>query len=351
MDEINYLIKALTLAQNGKGRCSPNPAVGAIVVKNDKIIGQGYHEKSGSPHAERVALTNCQADDAILYTTLEPCSHWGKTPPCTNFIIDKKIKKVYFASNDSNQHVSGQGAEVLRRAGIDCIKVDIPVIADFYKSYHYWQWNQLPYITLKIAMSQDNKIALKDRTPVKLTSDELNQFTHQQRLYSDGILTTVTTIIADDPQLNARFNEDIVAKPIYILDSHARLPLSARIFKTGKKIHLFHRQDASSEKINLLKQLNVNCYPISHDESGLKLQPIFTLIGQHGVHDLWVEAGATLAHQLISKQWLNKLYLYQSPHIIGENGLPVFEKINIYANAKSSAWHDAGVDSYCEVIY
>src|SRR3989344_2995168 len=164
----DYLKRALKLAEKRRGFCSPNPAVGAVVVKDGKIIGEGWHEKAGAPHAEVMALASAGSSAAggILYVTLEPCSHTGRTPPCTDLIIKTGIKAVYYGFKDSNLTVSGQGEFYLKSAGIACEQIELPEINAFYRSYAHWLKTKKPWVTAKIALSLDEKIASVDGKPL-----------------------------------------------------------------------------------------------------------------------------------------------------------------------------------------
>src|SRR3990167_7826390 len=207
-----YLNEALVLAKKRRGFCAPNPSVGAVIVKNRKMIGSANHWAAGYFHAERQALMEIgkKAKGASLYVTLEPCCHWGKTPPCTDIIIHSGIKKVFYAARDPNPIISGKGIQILKSAGILCEQIKLPAIDLFYQSYYYWTQHHLPWVTAKLAMSLDGKIAGPQGEPVSLTGAQLNTFTHQSRRESDAILTTVNTIIHDDPQMNVRLHDEII---------------------------------------------------------------------------------------------------------------------------------------------
>ncbi len=184
-----YIKKTLTLAEQRRGFCAPNPAVGAVVVKNEKIIGSGAHQQCGEPHAEVLALQAAgeAARGATLYVSLEPCCHWGRTPPCSELIIQSGISAVYYAYRDPNPAVAGQGAEKLRAAGIDCHYVAMPEADDFYASYYYWTEHHRPRVTAKIALSLDSKIAGVNGQPLTITGVPLQQYTHHGRQHSDAL--------------------------------------------------------------------------------------------------------------------------------------------------------------------
>jgi len=203
--DLFYLEQALQMAQLRRGFCAPNPSVGAVIVSGETIISRGHHVAAGHPHAEVDALKKLPTvpKDARMFVTLEPCCHYGKTPPCTNAIIEAGIKEVIYAFRDPNPIVAGKGELVLQEAGIDCRQVSHPEIDRFYQSYAYWQANKKPWVTAKLAMTLNGKIAKEKGEPIAITSPALQEVTHQLRKQADGILTTVKTILADDPQLNA----------------------------------------------------------------------------------------------------------------------------------------------------
>lgn len=320
----HYLNRALQLATLRRGFCAPNPAVGALIVKTGEIVGEGYHVKAGDPHAEVIALQQAgnQAKGATLYVTLEPCSHTGRTPPCVNAIIKAQLAQVYFGYYDPNPLVAGKGQKLLEAAGLHCEHIPLNEIKRFYHSYTYWTLHKKPWVTVKIAVSQDWKIAQQHGKPAKITGNDASKFTHEKRLHADAILTTINTVLNDDPSLNVRIKNSIIPKPIYLLDSQCRLPKHARICKTSERLTVFH----SSQ-----------CHPITNntkdiviptDENGLDLRAVIQKIGEDGIHDLWVEAGANAFHTLITQSLANEIYLYQSPTTLGNGAYPLKTSLN-----------------------
>lgn len=286
-----FLLRCIELAEQRSGFCAPNPAVGCVIVKDDKIIAEGFHFGCGYAHAEVDALnkTGDAVRGATLYVSLEPCCHFGKTPPCTEKIKSSGIKTVYFGLKDPNPLVSGKGQAALIEAGISCAQIDIPEINKFYQAYAHWTKTKKPFVTAKLAMSADFKIAGEHKKPVKISGIEADFLTHQYRKKTDAILTTIETILNDDPQLNARIKNTAISKKIYILDSRARLPLTAKILKTAEKITVFYSEDSDCTH---LENKNVRCIKVSKNNFGLNLNAVLEKIGADGVHDLWVEAGA-----------------------------------------------------------
>lgn len=347
-----FMQQALEQAESRCGFCAPNPCVGAVVVKEGVVIATGVHWAYGYPHAEVVALEKVGSDaiGASLYVSLEPCCYYGKTPPCTDLIIKKGIKSVYYGLQDPNPQVAGKGVEILQQAGITCYQVAHENITAFYKSYTYWWQHHRPWVTAKLAMSLDGKIAGINGEPVQITGVECQRFTHERRKYSDAILTTINTILSDNPQLNVRLNNDLVAKPIYILDSQLRLPLNARVLETSLCLTVFHGYDAEQTKINALSNLQVNCVAVEKDESGLNLSQVLDFIGKQGIHNLWVEAGGYCFYTFFQQRLLQQAYFYIAPKYLGKRAQSAFPDIfNVFDSCGHVNWQMLGQDLVCEL--
>lgn len=350
-----YLQQALELAKSRRGFCAPNPAVGAVIVKEGQIIAQGVHVRAGCAHAEVDALNQLggRADGASLFVTLEPCCHFGKTPPCTQQIIHAGIKEVFFGFSDPHEHVAGSGQRELEAAGVACHLIEIPEITKFYESYSHWIRTKLPFVTAKIAISFDGKIAAKDGLPISITGTELQQFTHRCRKESDAILTTVKTVINDDPSLNAREEDQITAKPLYVVDRQLRLPQDANIFRTSHSITLFYAEKSDSQKVYQLQQRGIRCVPIPERENKLILTEILKIIGEDGIHDLWIEAGGEFFSHLLVNGVMQRSLIYIAPKILGSDALSAFgvDSFNCAHAAKNIQWVNVGNDVVCEIIW
>lgn len=350
-----YLLQALKLAEIRRGFCAPNPSVGAIVVKNNQIISTGYHIASGKNHAEVDALnklTQAESQDATLYITLEPCCHYGKTPPCTQLIVDRGIKEVIYGYRDNNPIVSGKSDNILKDAGINSLYYPLPEITQFYASYEYWHRTHLPYVTAKIAQSLDGKIAGPNHERVNITGNVANINTHYWRKKCDALLTTAKTIYYDNPQLNARINNEIYEKPIYILDSHLNISPTATIFKTAAKICLLHRHDIPEEKIHYFSAHNITCIAVDHHDDGLDLKQVLEFIGKQGVHDLGIEAGGRCFSAFASQNLLQSAFIYIAAKILGENATSAFtHQENVFVNAHTIEWKTFGEDVACYLTW
>ncbi len=323
--QASYLSSALAQAKIKRGSCAPNPAVGAVIVADQQIIAQGYHAGPGHPHAEIMALQSLQQlpAGATLYVTLEPCCHQGRTPPCTDAILRSGIKRVVYAYEDPNPRVKGKGAAQLRAAGLTVEYISHADISAFYESYAYWHQAQLPWITAKIAQSLNGKIAGPAGERLFLTGPALEKLTHTLRRQSDALLTTAATIIADDPQLNARDETGVHAKPIYVVDRHLGTPLNARVFKTAATLTFFYEAKVASQRIALFQNQGAHCIPLTRAASGINLQEMLQLLGAAGHHDVWLESGGNFMTAMWQEKLINRFYLYLAPRWIME-GKPAF---------------------------
>lgn len=323
-----YLQLALENAIKGRGYCAPNPAVGAVVVREQQVIATGYHKGPGLAHAEVVALdaAGAAASGATIYVTLEPCCHFGRTPPCTDKIIAAGIKKVVYGFQDPNPVVAGSGHEQLKQAGIEVEFLTTAEISKFYQSYQYWTEHKRAVITAKLAISLDGKIAAAGRKAVAITGAACNAYTHQRRLKSDAIITTAQTLLDDDPQLNARMDSKTIQKNLYVLDRSLRIKPELQIFKTTKSITVLHANDVSLEKIQELERHNVKCVALGSDEQQqFAWSEIAAFLGEQGVHDAWVEAGGKCMQGILTQSAAQEVIFYVAPKILGANAYSAFD--------------------------
>jgi diaminohydroxyphosphoribosylaminopyrimidine deaminase/5-amino-6-(5-phosphoribosylamino)uracil reductase len=349
-----HLLAALRLAEIRRGFCAPNPAVGAVIVNQmGDVLATGYHQGPGLPHAEIDALNKLTQipDNVTILVTLEPCCHYGKTPPCTDTIIQSGIKRIVYSYRDPNPIVFGKGESALRSAGILCEYFPLQEVNDFYESYYHWHTTKIPFITAKIALSLDGKISGKNSEPIQLTGQQINEFTHQQRKIHDAILTTAKTIHLDDPQLNARVDDEIIAKPIYILDSKLTLLPKARILSTAKNITVFHARNIAEEKKHILIALGVRCIPIDEEEDGLDLHQIIKFIGKDGIHDLWIEAGGECFSNLLKQKLLQRAFIYIAPRLVSEGKIGFDSKFQFDFSSHDIRWQQIGKDMLCEIQF
>lgn len=325
-----FLEHTLRLARTRRGFCAPNPSVGSIIVSDNKVIAEGYHDGPGTPHAEIMALqqVNHPLNNATMYVSLEPCSHWGKTPPCFDAIVKSGIKQVIFAYSDPNPLTKKINIiDAFHQKGITCQQIRHEGIEAFYQSYHYWMLNKRPYVTAKIAQSLDGKIGGANRERVKLTEEPLDKLTHQYRFASDMILTTADTIIQDDPKLNVRFKKNVYHKTIVILDRTLKLSGNEKVFKNAKKVIRFYDKNM---KIELMDDEKTTHFPVSSYEDKLELMEVFQVLGELGCHDVWIEAGGTLFTHCLQRKLLNRVLLYIVPSYLGEHTFSAYQSDSLY---------------------
>lgn len=334
-----FMLAAFAQAKLGQGFCAPNPCVGAVAVQNGVIIAQAYHKGAGSPHAEALLLAQLPPNmpGVSVYVTLEPCNHWGKTPPCVDAIIQYGVDQVYYAYIDPNPLViQSQSLRRLHAEGIQAIHYPLKEIDAFYQSYHYWMHTGYPWVTVKMAQTLDGKIGLNDKR-VMLSNDACAQFTHQQRAMTDIILTSAKTIRVDNPMMNARLAGKVQAKPLAILDSHLILSPKAKIFSTASHCRIYHQQQ---NKLANYPNSTYHFMPVKHGY--LDLKAIFKHLGELGYHNVWVESGGALFSALHQQGLVNRTYLYLVPTILGKTAIPAYQQEGILNREHKLSWQSMG---------
>ena len=324
LDEM-YMAYALELAKKGKGMTTPNPMVGAVIVKDGRIIGRGYHAKAGERHAEVVAIENAEEDvtGATLYVTLEPCSHYGKTPPCTELIIERDIKRVVVAVLDPNPLVAGRGAKRLRDSGISVtvgvLEKEAQRLNEVFMKYIV---TKKPFVTYKSAMSLDGKIATARGESQWITCEASRQDAHKLRHDYTGIMVGIGTVLADNPMLNCRIKGK--KQPVRIVvDSHLRIPEDSKLVQTADKYPLVvaTTSKGNKEKRKRLIDYGVQVWNMPLDEKGrVDLNALMKRLGENEVDSVMIEGGGTLAEQAFNKGIVDKVVVYIAPQIIGGEG-------------------------------
>jgi len=329
-DEV-YLKRCFELAAKGTGTVTPNPLVGAVLVKNGKVIGEGHHKKYGETHAEVDALNNSTADvnGATLYCNLEPCCHTKKqTPPCVPLIIDKGISKVVISNPDPNPEVNGEGIKQLRDAGIEVItellKDEGEELNKFYFNYVK---KKIPYITLKIAQSKDGKITKSKNEQTWLTGEESNRFVHQQRAAYDAVLVGANTVAIDNPRLTVRNVEGRNPKRI-VLDGKLSIDLNAVVLKTEdiENTWILTSKNADKEKINKISEKGARVVQFeSDDNEQIELMDVLTKLGEEKITSLFVEGGSNIFSQFIYGSYFDEIIILQAPITLGKgvNGVSI----------------------------
>ena len=321
-----YMQQALDLAKTAMGHTSPNPMVGCVVVKNGKLVASGCHERYGEFHAERNALTRCKEDltGADLYVTLEPCCHQGKTPPCTDIIIERKIGRVFVGALDPNPKVDGGGIKILREHGIEVITgiLEQECLALNEIFFHYITTG-LPYVAMKYAMTLDGKIASANGDSKWVTGEKAREHVHFLRKKYSAILAGIDTVLADDPLLNCRTEEGV--DPIRVIcDSHLRLPMDSQIVKTAGKIRTIAAYtDAEEGTKKKLKSTGVELLQISEKNGHVDLEKLIRTLGEKKIDSILVEGGGNIHGSLLQTGLVNRVYAYIAPKLIGgKNALP-----------------------------
>lgn len=343
-----FLLAALDQARLGRGFCAPNPSVGAVAVLNDTIIAQAWHHGAGTLHAEALLLEQLPADcsNITLYVTLEPCNHWGRTAPCVDAIIQRKIKHVVYGFIDPNPMVCANNTPaLLSQHQIIAQHYPLPEIDAFYESYCYWTVTQKPWVTVKIAQSFDGKIAGSLGKRVTLSNDLCSEFTHLNRKNSDAILTTAQTIHQDNPLLTARFTQETIQKPVAIIDAQLTLNPCAAIFTQAKHCHIYH----DTQKAVDVSYKNCSFYPIASHLEKLDLQEVIQHLGTLGYHDIWVEAGARLFNALHKEGLVNRTYLYLVPKILGSNTTSLYTNTTLFEKPFNLTWHPMGDNMIAQI--
>ncbi len=320
--------RALELAEKAAGRTSPNPLVGAVIVKNGRVISEGYHKKAGRPHGEIVALRKAgkRARGAQMFVNLEPCCHQGRTPPCTDAIINSGLKEVYVGMRDPNPLVAGKGVRQLKRAGIavhtGILKPECRHLNEVFIKYIQ---TGKPFVTLKSALSLDGKIATSTGESQWITGPEARDRVHRMRDRVDAILVGAGTVLKDNPRLTTRLKKGEGCNPArVILDARAEIPLKARVFQRADRDRVIYAttRRASTIRINQLHKAGVLIYVLPEIKNHISLKKLIKLLGQSGISSVLVEGGSGLNAGMLKAGMVDKLVLFLAPKIIGGESAP-----------------------------
>ena len=328
MDHEQFMHKALQLAELGRGKTSPNPLVGAVVVKNGRIVGEGYHQKAGTPHAEIHALRDSgdQAVGAVMYVTLEPCCHQGRTPPCTEAIIEAGIKEVVVAVCDPNPLVSAKGIKILEEAGIR-VQVGILEKEACLQNETFFKYIRAkrPFVTLKAGISLDGKIATVTGDSKWITGEEARSLAHRLRAESDAIMVGSGTVLADDPLLTVRLPGNHKQPLRVIVDSCLRIPEESQLAKTAEKVHTVVAAvpgKYSEAKKKLLQERGLEIWDLPDTKGRVDLAVLMDELGKREITSLLLEGGSVLNASLLEAGLIDKFIFFQAPLIIGGQGAP-----------------------------
>ena len=347
--DLLYMKRAYDLAQHAYP--APNPQVGAVLVRDGKIIGEGHHTSSGQPHAELIALQDAEKkgvlpDGATLYVTLEPCCHFGKTPPCIDALVVAGVKHVVIGCIDQNPLVNGAGVTALLHAGI---RVTVGILGKecsvLYRNFFHTQKYKRPYVTLKAALTLDGKIAQKSDAPTMISSPESRYKSHELRKNHDAILVGIGTILADDPQLNCRVPCTRQPIPI-ILDSTLRIPLDARVLHNKKTI-IATTNRADPKKCAALQKKGFRILVGKQASKDVALPALLRQLPSLGILSVLVEGGAHVNVGFIDHHLVDHLCFFISPKLFG-GGVPVFATANLFAKEglllKNVVYQQVGTD-------
>ena len=321
-----YMREALELARRGRGRTSPNPVVGAVIVKDGKVVGRGWHQKAGTAHAEVHAIADAGAEsrNATIYVTLEPCCHFGRTGPCTEAIIVAGIQRVVVAMTDPNPLVAGCGIETLRQRGVEVrTGVLAAEAASLNAPFIKWITCKLPFVTLKSGVSLDGKIATRTGDSRWITGEASRFEVHRLRDAADAIITGIGTVLADDPELTTRLPEGGKSPVRVVIDSLARTPLTAKLVNDGKAPTIIAvSEDAPPERIVALQAKNVEVLTLPQINGRLDLGALLRNLGERCLTHVMVEAGGTLNSAFLFGNYVDKVVMFVAPKIIGGAGAP-----------------------------
>lgn len=344
--DIEFMRRAIALAKQGGGFVHPNPLVGCVVVKDGQVIAEGYHEKYGEFHAERNALTRCKADTtgATLYVTLEPCCHYGKTPPCTEIIIEKGIAKVFVGILDPNPLVAGKGVKILQDAGIEVVSgLCEDEIREMNKVFLKYITTKRPYVIMKTAMTLDGKIAAHTGDSKWVTNEESRKKVHELRSELAGVVVGIGTVLADDPMLNVRLEGKHHQPVRIVVDSNLRIPVDSQLVKTAKEYRTivattvisteaerngeisfncrrffrFWRKLSLRSGLDKLEMTGVELLECQSNNNHVDINDLMTRLGAMGIDSLLLEGGGTLNAAFLEAGCVDEVWAFIAPKIIG----------------------------------
>jgi diaminohydroxyphosphoribosylaminopyrimidine deaminase/5-amino-6-(5-phosphoribosylamino)uracil reductase len=317
-----YMREALDLARKGLGKTSPNPAVGALIVKNGKIIGRGYHKKAGEKHAEISALQEAgdAANGATMYVTLEPCNHHGKTPPCTEAIIKACICRVVVGAQDPNPKVAGKGIAKLERAGMDVesglFEGESKRMNEMYEKYIT---TKKPFVIAKAALSADGKMAAKDGSSKWITGEEARVVVHELRAQVDAVMVGIDTVLKDDPSLTARIAGAKNPKRI-VLDRKLKIRANSKVLNQEADTIIVTTHNAPMNRIEALRRRGVEVIIADEGSKGSKLRGLLKELANMEITSLMIEGGGKVIGSAIDERIVDKVMLFISPKILGGDG-------------------------------
>ena len=347
--DVAFMQLALDLAKQGEFTTTPNPSVGCVLVKDGKVVGKGFHAKAGEPHAEVMALREAgeNARGATAYVTLEPCSHFGRTPPCAKGLVEAGVSKVIAAMCDPNPQVAGKGLQILSDAGIESAVGLLEENAEqLNKGFLKRMRTGKPFVQLKLAMSIDGKTAMASGESKWITGAQARADVQQYRAKASAILSTSQTVLADDPSLNMRWEElppDVKAdypqeklrQPVrVILDSSHKVRSDFKVFLTESPVWLVGEDDYPLTGFPVF----TDYLQLGRNQGETRLQALMAELGKRQINTLWVEAGSTLAGALIAENLVDELIIYMAPKLLGDQARDLCHLPNLTQLADASLW-------------
>ena len=347
--DVAFMQLALDLAKQGEFTTTPNPSVGCVLVKDGEVVGKGFHAKAGEPHAEVMALREAgeKARGATAYVTLEPCSHFGRTPPCAKGLVEAGVSKVIAAMCDPNPQVAGKGLQILSDAGIESAVGLLEENAEqLNKGFLKRMRTGKPFVQLKLAMSIDGKTAMASGESKWITGAQARADVQQYRAKASAILSTSQTVLADDPSLNVRWEElppDVKAgysqeklrQPVrVILDSSHKVRSDFKVFSTESPVWLVGEDDYPLTGFPVF----TDYLQLDRNQGETRLQALMAELGKRQINTLWVEAGATLAGALIAENLVDELIIYMAPKLLGDQARDLCHLPNLTQLADAPLW-------------
>jgi len=354
----HFMRQCLELAVRGAGSVSPNPMVGSVIVHEGHIIGEGWHERYGGPHAEVNAIAAVSEQELLpvstLYVNLEPCAHYGKTPPCCDLVISRKIPRVVVGCLDPHDKVAGKGIERMRSAGVEVIvgvlEEESERLNEAFMTTHR---KGRPFVFLKVAQTLDGRIATSLGASKWITGESARIEVHRLRSRYDAVLTSSTTVLADDAELTVRHCQG--RQPLRVLlDRQLQVPLESRVFNSETRTLVFASAErADSLRAAQLERRGVELVMVGHTPGGLDLMEVFAELHRRRVQSVMVEAGSRLASALIRAGLVDKLGVFIAPKLFGGDALPTFSTLDVLmpdqaVNLRFAGFGMVGTDFYLE---
>lgn len=324
--DYTHMAQALRLAERGLYTTDPNPRVGCVIVRDDEVVGEGWHERAGEPHAEVHALRQAgdRARAATAYVTLEPCSHHGRTPPCADALLDAGVARVVAAMVDPNPKVAGQGLARLEQAGIETAVGLLEAEARQLNPGFIFRYSRgRPYVRCKMAMSLDGRTALANGESKWITGEAAREDVQRLRARSSVIVTGINTVLADDPRMNARVPFECKQPDRLVLDSSLRIPVEAQILKQAGQAWVA-TTSADADKREALEQAGIGVIELLSEEDEVDLHALMGQLNDLQYNEVLIEAGPTLSGAFLSAGLIDELVVYMAPHLLGDGARGLF---------------------------